>query len=298
MSARTIETIEPAVLASRPTAGITYLGSTFYATDELKSYACIKTGASTYTWKEVDASWKTITGATGFVFGTGQAVAFASGSYLDVAGTPTAAPEFGPGQSLVVLIYPLSTPAGSEHLMAHINIATTRGWVLASGYEADRSSISLFLVGITGADTSSTINLPVATWAGALNTPHVIAIAIAADKTVRYSWDGGTVQVVAPAAGTYVPTNSGDPFTIGCFVDGAVVNNSAQIGQVRTYSTILSDANLVNVAASRTSYELADPTAGTLTLDLKPEKFLGGFKQRTINSQSWRLFGSCQPIAR
>ena len=225
---------------------------------------------------------------------------FTSGQYLDVPGTPAAAPEFGTGQSLVVLIYPTGTPSGAEVIAAHADTTSVRGWHLRSGDTAgDRSELSLYMHGL---NATAIVRLTPATWSGATLTPHVLAVAITAGKVVRYSWDGGTVTATAALSGTYDPPTSGDPFRIGCVTDGppgTAVSVSCQVVQLRAYSTVLSDADLVAVAATRTAYQLATPSAGTLTADIHVRQLaaVGCIASATVldranTARRWRVVGS------
>lgn len=207
--------------------------------------------------------------------GTAYDAGTSASAYLEVVGTPAAAPTLAAGQSLVILFRPVSTPGSGQILAHHDSGDASRGWHLYAGYEAaDRSHLSLYLAGLTGAGTAGTISFTAATFAGALNEPHVLAIALLGNGTLRYSWDGGTVQAIAAPTGTYAPPQAGDPFVIGQR-SGANGATSIQFGQLRTYSTVLADADLVAVAAERTSYRLAAPSAGTLTTDLLAAQFRG-----------------------
>lgn len=112
------------------------------------------------------------------------------------------------------------------------------------------------------------------------------------DGTLRYSWDGGAVQAIAAPTGTYAPPQSGDPLVIGQR-SGANGATSIQPIALRTYSTVLSDADLVAVAAERTSYRLAAPSAGTLTTDLAAAQFRGAATViERASGQRWRLVGA------
>ena len=57
--------------------------------------------------------------------GTAYDAGLSTSAYLDVAGTPSAAPEWGPGQSLVMLLLPVATPSGLEILAMHSDTAST-----------------------------------------------------------------------------------------------------------------------------------------------------------------------------
>lgn len=225
--------------------------------------------------------------------GTAYNAGTSTAAYLDVPGTPTAAPTLAAGTSLAVLFRPVSTPGGAQIIAHHDDGWATRGWHLYAGYEAgDRSHLSLYLAGLTGTGTAGTVALTAATFAGELNTPHVLAVAFLVDGTIRYSWDGDAVQTIAAPTGTYAPPQSGDPLVIGQR-SGANGATSIQPIALRTYSTVLSDADLVAVAAERTSYRLAAPSAGTLTTDLAAAQFRGAATViERASGQRWRLVGA------
>jgi hypothetical protein len=234
-----------------------------------------------------------------FSLGTAFDAGTSTSAYLDVTGTPSAAPTLAPGQSLVVLIYPVATPSASEVIACHADGAGTRGWHLYSGFEAgDRSALSLFLSGMTGTGASGTIPLASATWAGALNAPHVLALARLVDGTIRYSWDGGAVQTIAAPTGTYVPPNAGDPFRVGAWAGGGTASASAQPVALRCYSTVLSNADLVAVAATRTSLTLSDPSSGTLSASVAASQWWGAIAAGATvvdaaeSSRRWRIVGA------
>lgn len=237
--------------------------------------------------------------------GTAFDAGTSTSAYLDVTGTPSAAPTLAPGQSLVMLIYPIATPSASEVLACHANAAGTRGWHLYSGFEAgDRSALSLFLSGLTGTGALGTIPLAAATWSGALNTPHVVAVAVQNDGSIRYSWDGGSVQTIAAPSGTYVPPSSGDPFRVGAWAGGGPASASAQPVALRCYSTVLSNADLVAVAATRASLTLSDPSSGTLSASVAASQWWGAIAAGATvidaaeSSRRWRLVGALVGHAR
>ncbi len=213
-------------------------------------------------------------------------------AYLDVAGTPSAAPLGGPGETLVYLFRPTGMPSDARIMVQHMDSGSnTRGWELRYGDNGgDRGLLALLLYGM---NSNSPTDLTGATFNGALDVPHVLAIAITAGGVPRYSWDGGAVTALTALSGTYVPPISGDPFTIGSRSGGNYPADKAQIVQFRAYSTVLSDADLVAVAATRTSFVLADPSAGTLTTDLWAPNAsgFGSVLDRADTARRWRVNG-------
>lgn len=213
-------------------------------------------------------------------------------AYLDVAGTPPAAPLGGPGETLVYLFLPVGMPSDARIMVQHMDSGSVaRGWEIRYGDNGgDRGLLSMLLYGMNG---SGVFELPGASFNGALNVPHVLAITITGAGVPRYSWDGGAVAVLPALSGTYVPPISGDPFTIGSRSGGNYPADKAQIVQFRAYSTVLSDADLVAVAATRTSFRLADPSAGTLTTDISASNAsgFGSVLDRANSSRRWRVNG-------
>ena len=232
--------------------------------------------------------------------GTAYDAGLSTSAYLDVAGTPSAAPEWGPGQSLVMLLLPVATPSGVEILAMHSDTATTagRGWHLRCGDNAGaRGEFSVYLRGLAG---NAVTQLPGADFGGALNVPHVFACAITAGGVVRYSWDGGTVRVIAALGGTYNPPISGDPLRLGVSTAASPTYPSPSVQPValRAYSTVLSDADLVAVAATRTAYRLAAPSAGTLVADVSAAQWWGMSSPASTvidaadTARRWRMVGA------
>jgi hypothetical protein len=213
-------------------------------------------------------------------------------AYLDVAGTPPAAPLGGPGETLVYLFLPVGMPSDARIMVQHMDSGSVaRGWEIRYGDNGgDRGLLSLLLFGMNG---GGVFELPGATFNGALNVPHVLAITITGAGVPRYSWDGVLQTPLSALSGTYVPTIAGDPFTIGSRSGGNYPADKAQIIQLRAYSTVLSDADLVAVAATRTSFRLADPAAGTLTTDISASNAsgFGSVLDRANTARRWRVNG-------
>jgi len=300
---------------ARPGAAAAREGQWYWSTDAvvgLELAVCAHKGGPTYAWVTVPYG-VTSTGvalvqaataaAARAAIGAGQGLpnlslgsAYNAGSsataYLDVAGTPSAAPLGGPGETLVYLFLPTGMPTDARIMAQHMDSGSnTRGWELRYGDNGgDRGLLALLLYGM---NFNSPLDLTGATFNGALNVPHVLAIAITAGGVPRYSWDGGAVTALPALAGAYVPPISGDPFTIGSRSGGNYPADKAQIVQFRAYSTVLSDADLVAVAATRTSFVLADPSAGTLTTDLWAPNAsgFGSVLDRADTARRWRVNG-------
>ena len=225
--------------------------------------------------------------------GTAYNAGTADAIYVDAV--PSPADAFGPGRSLVYLFRSLGTLGAANVLAMHADTTTTvaRGWHLRAGDNASaRGELSLILAGLPA--VLAIVPLPGADFTGA-DGVHCLACAITAPGVVRYSWDGGAVATVAAIPGTYVPAQAGDPWRIGssAHVVASYAATTVQPIALRTYSTVLSDADLVAVAADRASYLLADPAAGTLSNDLAALQFRGAATAiDRASSQRWRLVGA------
>lgn len=225
--------------------------------------------------------------------GTAYNAGTADAIYADVV--PAPADAWGPGRTLVYLFRSLGTLGAANILAMHADAATTvaRGWHLRAGDNAGaRGEISLILAGLPAVLT--VVPLPGADFTGA-DGVHCLACAILNTGEIRYSWDGGAVATVAAIPGTYVPAQAGDPWRIGSSAvsGGGFAATTVQPIALRTYSTVLSDADLVAVAADRASYLLADPAAGTLSNDLAATQFRGAATViDRASSQRWRLVGA------
>ena len=228
--------------------------------------------------------------------GTAIAAGTAAGAYVEVVGPAPAAPTLAPGQSMVCLLYPIAAPSGVVIVAQHADAVNevTRGWHLRAGDNAgSRGELHLFLVGL---NSGATIALTGADFTSSTGAPHVLAVAILGDQTVRWSWDGGTVQSRAALSGTYVPPASGDPMRIGVSTLSNAPSTTIQPVAMRWYSTVLSDADLVAVAADRASYRLTDPSAGTLvcSFDARRTRGVQTYPDPVNASIRWRVVGSLE----
>lgn len=224
--------------------------------------------------------------------GTAYNAGTADAIYVDAV--PAPADAWGPGRSLVYLFRSLGTLGAANILIMHADTTTTvaRGWHLRAGDNAlARGELSLILAGLPG---GTVLPLPGAVLPGA-DGVHCLAVAITALGVVRYSWDGGAVATAAAGAGTYAPAQAADPWRIGssAVAVGGFAATTVQPIALRTYSTVLSDADLVAVCALRASYLIADSSAGTLTTDLSASQFRGAATAiDRASSQRWRIVGA------
>ena len=222
--------------------------------------------------------------------GTSFSAGTSASAYLDVTGTPSAAPLFGPGETLVYLFFPVAFPIEGVILASHADAGSTaRGWEIRCGQNAgDFGLLNLYLFNGAGV-----FDLPGATVTGALNAPHVLAVAMTSGGQIRFSWDG-VLQTPFTPGGVYTAPISGDPFVIGARTNLSYPSTHIQPIQFRAYSTVLSEADLVAVAATRTSFLLADPAAGTLTVDIAASNVIGfdTVLDRADTSRRWRINGA------
>lgn len=236
-------------------------------------------------------TWLALYGASALYMGGESAFGFAQADYV-TASAAAAVPVFGPGQSLVVCVYPGATPTGVEMVACHASGASNRGWLLDFGRNTGaRRQCGLYLFGMNGGAgvqlTGSDFTVGVA---------YVIAVTIKADKSVRYSVNGAAVATIAALSGTYVPPTSGDTYDLGstrAFVSLASYYplTSALIGEVRTYSTEISDADLVAACAGRTTGTIPDVATGTVSTRFLPSDFAGGRRVKAQTGVTWILKG-------
>lgn len=239
--------------------------------------------------------WLNLYNATAFYMGGESATGWAAADYA-TASAPSAVPAFGPGQSIVACLYPNATPVGPEIIAAHVT-ATTRGWYLAAGNNgAARSRLSLFLWGLNG-----NVEFGLAGSDFTVGAAYVIAIAILADKSIRYSVNGASVQTIAALSGTYVPPSSADTYDLGStrvFSPSFYPFASGLLGDVRTYSTELSDADLVAACAGVATGTIPSVASGTVSTDFLPSDFCGGVRVSAQTGVTWLLKGgaSLRPV--
>ena len=283
-------------LSARPAAAAVREGQTYWATagaavgQELS--LCLHKGSAVYAWETLAYDLPAApTASIGTAFDSG----FQINQYLDVAGIPSAAPLFGPGESLVYLFKAVKVPTGTEIMVCHQDSGSgLRGWELRCGDNVgDRGTLSMYLIGLSG-PSGIIVELPGASFTSAPNSPHVLAVAITAGQVVRYSWDGVLQTPLAALSGTYKPPVSGDPYIVGGRPANANFPSvSTQMVQLRSYSSVLSNAGLVEVAANYTSYSLANPAAGTITGDF-PAPSIAGYGStldRADPARRWRVNG-------
>jgi len=239
-------------------------------------------------------TWLSLYEASALYVGGESAFGFAQADYI-TASAAAAVPAFGPGQSLVVCLMPRATPTTEELIAAHVS--STRGWNLDVGLSPGaRSRLGLNLRGLNG---DVTVALTGSDWT--VSSPYAIAITIKADKSVRYSANGGAVQTIAALSGTYAVPTSADTYDLGstrAFSPTFYPLLSALLGEVRTYSTEISDADLVAACAGRTTGTIPDVATGTVSTRFLPSNFAGGVRVKAQTGVTWLLKGgaSIRPV--
>ena len=221
-------------------------------------------------------TWLSLYGGTALYLGGDSAFGFAQVDRVS-ASASAAVPAFGPGQSMVVVLYPGATPTGVEILASHINSASTRGFYFSIGSNAAaRRRIGLFLSGLNG---SAELSLTGSDFT--VGVAYVIAITILADKSVRYSVNGAAVATVAALSGTYAAPSSADTLRLGSLTEYSPTFYplvSALIGAVRWYSTELSDADLVAACAGVSTASIPTVATGTVSASFSAAAFAGGVR--------------------
>ena len=241
------------------------------------------------------AGWLNLYNATAFYMGGESATGWAAADYA-AASAAAVVPAFGPGQSIVVCLFPNATPTGVEIAASHGN-GLTRGWTLDFGRNAGaRRQCNIYLFGL---NASAGVQLTGSDFT--VGAAYVIAIVVKADKSVRYSVNGAAVQTVAALAGTYVAPTSADTYEVGstrAYSPTFYPLASALLGEVRTYSTELSDADLVSACAGRTTGTIPAVASGTVSTDFLPSDFCGGVRVKAQTGVTWLLKGgaSLRPV--
>jgi hypothetical protein len=233
--------------------------------------------------------WLALYGGTAFYVGGELSTGWLAADYV-TASAAAAVPAFGPGQSLVVCLYPNATPAGVEIIASHYSAGGSRGWYIAVGGNVSaRRQVRLFLAGLNAAAevalTGSDFTIGAA---------YVIAVCIKADKSVRYSVNGGAVQTLAALSGSYTAPTSSDTYDVGstrAFSPTFYPLTSALLGEVRTYSTEISDADLVAACANVATGTIPDVATGTMSTRFLPSDFAGGLRVKAQTGVTWIVKG-------
>ena len=221
-------------------------------------------------------TWLSLYGGTALHMGGDSPFGFAQADRVS-ASAPAVVPAFGPGQSMVVVLFPGATPTGVEIVTSHINAASTRGFYASVGSNASaRRRVGLFLAGLNG---SAELSLTGSDFT--VGVAYVIAITIKADKSVRYSVNGAAVATVAALSGTYVGPSSADTLRIGSLTEYSPTFYplvSALIGAVGWYSTELSDADLVAACAGVATATIPTVATGTVSAAFSAAAFAGNVR--------------------
>ena len=221
-------------------------------------------------------TWLSLYGGTALWMGGDSPFGFAQADRVS-ASAPAVVPAFGPGQSMVVVLYPGATPAGTELVGSHIATSSARGWYLSVGSNASaRRRIGLFLSGLNG---SAELSLTGSDFT--VGVAYVIAIVVKADKSVRYSVNGAAVATVAALSGAYNTTTSADTLRLASpteFSPSFYPLTSALLGAARWYSTELSDADLVAACAGVSTASIPTVATGTVSAAFSAAAFAGNVR--------------------
>lgn len=222
------------------------------------------------------STWLSLYGGSALWMGGDAAFGWSSSDRVS-ASAGAAVPAWGPGQSLVIVLYPGATPTGTELIAAHISVGSGRGWYVSVGTNAGaRRRVAIFLAGL---NASADLYLTGSDFT--VGAPYVLAITIKADKSVRYSVNGGTVQTIAALSGTYVAPTSADVLRVGALTEYApsyYPPTSVLVGALRCYSTELSDADLVAACAGASTASIPTVATGTVSAAFSAAAFAGGVR--------------------
>jgi hypothetical protein len=222
------------------------------------------------------AEWLSLYDTPGLYVGGDAAFGWAQADRVS-ASAGAAVPAFGPGQSMVICLFPGATPSGQELIACHVSTAGTRGWYLGVGNNSGaRRRLSLYFAGLNG---SADLYLTGSDFT--VGSAHVIAVTVLADKSVRYSVNGGAVQTIAALSGSYTAPTSSDTLRVGSTTDFApsyYPPTSVLVGAARWYSTELSDADLVAACAGVATGTIPAVGTGTISAAFDASAFAGGVR--------------------
>lgn len=250
---------------ARPLPRLGLVGREYYATDTQITYVCISS-----------TTWGVLVGgaveADLACHGTLAARAASQGWAAPTTNTVTAAPQFVDGYTMVVGYYPIAAPTAPETLVdGREQGVANNGFWLVLGYNAgDRCIPTMYL---HPGGVVNGVQMASATFAGALNTLHVLSMTVpsagGSPFSLRWSFDGGAVGSGAYGAGVLAPRVAGaNDLAIGCAVDGSSPFLSGRDAFVQSYLGVATDAQLValsNAAVRASGRPAIVPAGGGLT---------------------------------
>lgn len=217
-------------------------------------------------------------GVSFFAMGGASANGFTTADYVQQA-TASAVPALGPGQSFVIIFVPKAVPTGAQFFAAHTS--NGKGFLIGAGSNAGaRSRCSLVLAGL---NANADVYFTGSDFASLLDAPMVIACAILADKSVRYSVNGATVVAVSALSGTYSAPASGDTYYVGY----PGVGTTSLIVAMNTYSSELTDADLAAAAARLSEGVIPTLASGTVSTRFAASDFAGGVRVVPSTGVTW-----------
>lgn len=189
--------------------------------------------------------------------------------------TVGAQPHWCDGSSLVLMIWPLSAPGSAKLLLDR---GTNDCMVRVGDNAGDRGRLSTYengMVVLLPADHTIT---------GNLNGCHVLALSCTGGN-VRSSWDGGTVGVTS-TGGAPTPPGGGTTFAVGGSVNGSgTYVPDIEYVAARTYSTVLSDADLIAAGApSGRTAGVIPALTGTISWEFATKDFRGELVAEILHS--------------
>lgn len=210
-----------------PTSALS--GALYYATDSGRTYACRRTGSSTYAWVDV------ATGDLAASYGPFLGAYTAQGISLGVGAS--VGPTGAVGTTLAIGLNFTATGGGTQILWETYN--ASGGWFLAIGLPTT-DAFGINRIGVNSG-TSQALG-------SALSTgEHVLAVAITSG-VYRYSIDGGAVGTVS-FTGTYTVPQSDAIHLIGNHIVSTVGATAQRLRWVRAWGSALDDAALAAVSA-------------------------------------------------
>ena len=222
------------------------------------------------------ATWLELYDTAAFYVGGDAAFGWAQADRIS-ASAAAAVPAFGPGQSMVICLFPGATPTVVEVIACHSTASVVRGWYLAVGSNAGaRRRLSVYFAGL---NASAEVYLTSSDFT--VGSAYVIAITMLADKSLRYSVNGGTVQTISALAGSFIAPSSADTLRVGTANDFAPAYYppaSVTIGAARWYSTEISDADLVAACAGVATATIPTVATGTISAAFDASAFTGNVR--------------------
>lgn len=262
--------------AARPSASAAIVGTWYYASDTKAIYLCI----SATEWRVASAGMEEDKVSWG---------PFSSNVELYCSASVGTEPSFTAGTSGCIALWPSGTPSGSEHIFAFRDQGATRGWYLAQGIDTgDRCLYNWAVYGTTGV-----VSPAGQTTAATLNQVNTLAWTVTATG-IKTSHNGGAIVETNFGAGTYAPPQAGDRIGIGASISpGASPHVSGSFIAIKTFSTVVSDANLrLFHATVASTFRIPTPAGATISFQLNGNQIQRGINRFVANGESFQIGNS------